>query len=279
MKTNTNHTKNSHFFSLDLTVGYWQWWFSFVVMFVSTLSMVIINAAHHVLLVIIFVITIMLSLLVKPRTISTQEYGLVWHNPRKLISWTLIAVILFAGLVYWFEHSSAEAMDASKKVIESLKFGESYQRDLLLILTVCVFAPINEELIYRAVIFKSIWNSLLKKPLVNKWLSFGIATAVSGFLFMSAHGGGGQDTQIYMILLLGMIACALYAFTGSIIAPIMFHGLNNTFALWQSFHAKHMTFSQGVFPLDLLMLATPFITLALVLLMRWVVWKIARHTT
>lgn len=278
--------QHSHrtFFSIDLTAGSFRWWFGIIILMISTLSMVLLNAGHHVSLGIIFLVTIALSCVVQPRAVSNQDYGLIWDNLPKLILWTLIAFAVFAGLVYWFEHSSTNAMKASKQVMESLKFGESYSRDLMLILTICVFAPLNEELIYRGVIFRGVWNSLLKQQRLNfgsetskKWFSFVIATAMSGFLFMSAHGGdgGGQDTQIYMILLLGVIACGLYALTGSLIAPIMFHCLNNSFAVWQSLDAGHMTFTRqaGSMPLETVMFASPALAL-LVVLSLWMMVRV-----
>lgn len=273
--------KNSTFFSIDLTVGNWRWWFGVVILLVSTLGMVLLAAEHHVLLVIVLLTTLMLSLAVKPNIITTHDYGLVLKNLPKLMVWVCCAVALFAGLVYWFEHSSPEALHASRQVIESLNFGENYKRDLLLVLTICVFAPLNEEFIYRGVIFRGIWNSLLKQhhlnlgsPTQKKWFGFTIATVVSGFLFMSAHGGEGQDTQIYMILLLGVIACGLYALTGSLLASILFHSLNNTIALWQSLHAGHMTFTTqaGALPLNILMYFSPIVTL----LLSWLIWACIR---
>lgn len=270
MQTN----ENSNFFSLDLAIGNWRWWFGIVATTVSMLSMMLLNAKHHVVLVLIFITTLLLSLLIKPRRINRQDYGLVLPKPLKTIIWTLLAVAVFAGLVYWFEHSSVEAREASKQVMESLNFGENYARDLLLILTVCVFAPLNEELIYRGVVFRGVWNSLLKQQRFNfgsnrtkKWLSFAIATGISSFMFMGIHGGGGQDTQIYMILLLGIIACSLYALTGSILAPIMFHGLNNTLALSQSLQAKHMVFTTqaDTMSLTMVMYMTPVLTMVIVL--------------
>lgn len=273
-----NQKAHSTFFSLDLTIGNWRWWFGMVILLVSVLSMVLLNAGHHFSFGIIVLATIVLSLVVKPRIISNQDYGLVWGNVPKLVLWVLIAFVGFSGLVYWFEHSNSEAMEASKEVMESLKFGASYRRDLFLILTICVFAPLNEELIYRAVIFRGIWNGLQKQQRFNfgsqhakNAVSFVIATAVSGYLFMSSHGGEGQDVQIYMILLLGVIACGLYAVTGSLLAPIMFHSLNNTFSLWQSLNNQHMVFTEqtGTIPL-IVMYASPLLVLFISLLL----WKL-----
>lgn len=277
--------KQSTFFSIDLTIGNWRWWFGIVVLLVSILSMVFLNAVHHISLGIILFTTIVLSLAIKPRVISNQDYGLVLGNIPKLILWTLIAFVIFACLVYWFEHSSSHAMEASKEVMQSLKFGESYQGDLLLILTICVFAPLNEELIYRAVIFRGIWNGLLKQKRfgfssqhVKCVISFTVATIVSSYLFMSSHGGEGQDIQIYMILLLGIIACGLYALTGSLIAPIMFHSLNNTFALWQSLDNKHMFFTEQIetIPLNIVLYASPLLVLILSLLLSGLIKLLSR---
>lgn len=279
---------NPHFFSVDLPAGNWRWWFGLVVVATFTLSMVFLNAKHHVSLGIILLVTMALSLAVKPRGIRTQDFGFQLPKPIKVLLWTLLGFAVFTGLTYWFEHSNPAAKEASKQVIESLSFGENYRRDLLLILTVGVFAPLNEELIYRAVLFRGIWNSLLKQQRIGfgsertkKLISFAIAAGVSSYFFMTAHGGEGQDTQIYMIFLLGVMACGLYALTGSLLAPILVHSLNNTFALWQSLDAGHMTFASqaGKMSLNAVMFASPLLTLVISLCIWLVIHQVSRLTT
>lgn len=208
-----------------------------------------------------------------------QDVGLAWGNTFKTIIYTLLAVIVFTGLVYLFEQQDKNAEEASKMVMESLGFGKHYGKDLMLLLSIGIFAPLNEELLFRGLIFRSLFNSLFKqKRILNntsiqtkKWFAFVLAMLVSVFLFASAHGGGGQDVQMMMLMLMGVLACWLYALTGSLIAPIMFHSINNAIALWQSKLAGHMVFSQGIISLDLVILLLPLLTLCIVMVMRWLV--------
>lgn len=276
----------SHLFSMDLCAGNWRWWFALVA-YVLSIILLLFGINHHISMWLMLVLPVLLLWLLTRQSpnqkINTQtiiqDVGLAWGNTLKTIVYTLLAVIVFTGLVYLFEQQDKNAEEASKMVMESLGFGKHYGKDLMLLLSIGIFAPLNEELLFRGLIFRSLFNSLFKqKRILNntsiqtkKWFAFVLAMLVSVFLFASAHGGGGQDVQMMMLMLMGVLACWLYALTGSLIAPIMFHSINNAIALWQSKLAGHMIFSQGIISLDLVILLLPLLALCIVMVMRWLV--------
>lgn len=226
--------KISTLYSIDLPAGHWRWWFTPLSLIAGILLFAPIN-----LIAVGIVVPLLLSMIFL-RGVSAEDFGLVIGNVGKLALLTLLAFGIMTGAVWVFESNSPEAVEASNTVIRSLGFGVDYQTDLNRLLLTCLFAPIGEELILRGAVFRPIWNAVLKQnwlspaPGVKKWLAFLIATGVSTFLFAQLHSGEGQDSQIVMVAMLSIIACGLYALTGSILAPILFHALNNAFAVWQS---------------------------------------------
>lgn len=115
--------------------------------------------------------------------------------------------------------------------------GISPSKDMLVVLIVCVFAPIGEEFIYRGLLFRATRDGIANLIFMKKMAPTAIviiSTLLSAYLFATAHGGEGQDLQIYMIGLLGIITSLAYVWSGSFYAPIMIHALNNAYALYQA---------------------------------------------
>lgn len=279
-------TNKSHFFSIDLTAGNWRWWFA-IAAYILSIILLLFSLDHHISMWLILVMPILLLWLLNRKSPDTsinaqilvQDAGFGWGKSIKNIVWTLLAVVVFTLLVHVFEQQDKNAKDASKLVMQSLGFGKVYGKDLMLLLSIGIFAPLNEELLFRGLIFRSLFNGFIQQKYIanstsvhtKKWLAFVLALVVSVFLFASAHGGGGQDVQMLMLMLMAVFACWLYAVTGSLIAPIMFHSINNAIALWQSKSAGHMEFAQGIISLEVVIWLLPLLTLVIVLFMRWLV--------
>lgn len=218
---------NERFFRVSLQPGKWKWWFSIVVFF---LSIVMFVPQRWVL------ISILVPILLTLR-VSNSDQGLVTTNFTKTIFIGVLSFLFFTVLVYFVENSSKEVSEAGKKVLDEFGFGQSSKRDWSKMLLICFWAPLSEELLYRGVFFRTIWNSLCLSKKLSKHkqlIAFIIASNISSFLFMSAHGGRGQDNQLVMLFVLGMLACVSYVITGSIYAPVIFHSLNNSYVLFNS---------------------------------------------
>ncbi len=83
-----------------------------------------------------------------------------------------------------------------------------------MLLIACVGAPIYEELIFRAGIYRYLRQKFGRTP----------ALLVSGFCFASLHGNW---AGLLPLAVLGMLLAIVYEVTGSIRVPIMAHGLFN----------------------------------------------------
>lgn len=214
-------------FAVSLKTGNWKWWFSLVV---SVLAVFMFNAQSWV--VISLIVPILLSL-----KVSRFDQGLVTEGFKKTLFIAVLSFAIFTVLVYVFENTSEKATKAGEEVMNLIGFGVSKSQDWRKILIICFWAPLGEELLYRGAIFRSIWNSILMSEKLKKYkklIAFTVATVISSFLFMSIHGGEGQDEQLVMIFILGVIACVSYLITGSIYAPVLFHALNNSYVIFKN---------------------------------------------
>lgn len=215
------------FFTTDLQSGNWKWWFSLIVLACSILFF---DAKSWI--VISILIPILLSL-----KISHSEQGLVTKNFKKTVFIGFLSFLIFTVLVYFFENFNADTTEASKKVMNEFGFGKTLQEDWHMLLLLCFWAPLGEEFLYRSVFFKTIFNSISVSKKIGKHkklIGFLVASIISSLLFMSVHGGEGQDSQLPMIFILGFLACTSYYITGSLYAPVLLHALNNSYVIFNS---------------------------------------------
>lgn len=200
------------------------------------------------------------------------DFGLDRHNITKIALASIVGFVFYIGATYVFTQLVSGAADASKEVGKTLGIGKSLPEDLFTIFVVACLTPIAEEILFRGFFFRSLRDGLantfgfFKK---NLWLTFLIANLISSYFFMMSHGGGGQELQLYMIGLMGVIAATAYAWTGSLYAPILIHGLNNTYAMYA------LGKSSFVNPtISLAMLAAiPFLTIAIVYIIQMTLAK------
>lgn len=215
------------FFTIDLQSGNWKWWFSLIVL---VCSIFFFDAKYWI------VISIIIPILLSLKT-SNSDQGLVTTNFKKTLFIGFLSFLIFTVLVYFFQNLSEDATEASKKVMNEFGFGKTLQEDWYMVLLLCFWAPLGEEFLYRSVFFRSIFNSISLSKKIGKHkkhIGFIIASIISSFLFMSAHGGEGQDSQLIMIFILGVLASVSYYITGSLYAPVLFHSLNNSYVIYNS---------------------------------------------
>lgn len=213
-------------------------------------------------------------LIARGRGRLAKETGISGGSRRSsLVAFVLIAFIAFEAFVFLYEALSPDAHAASGKVVASLGFGESWLRDLIVFLTITVAAPLGEEFICRGFLFRGIYDVLLslfvrrvRASSATRVASLVIASAASSFLFTSLHGGDGQDDQLVLIFLLGVLASVLYAITGSLFAPVLFHSLNNCFSLLLS--AGEITTALGGVGFFLVVAISPLLCVGLLVFLR-----------
>lgn len=141
-----------------------------------------------------------------------------------------IAISLAVAL---WESLSPLAEQAAQTVTDGLNLGQNPLADGLIILAVTLAAPLGEELFFRGLIHRSLRDGLLRRT--PKWLAVAVATVLSSLAFALAHTAPGQEHQIWMICLMGMGMALSYEMTGTLLAPIMIHTLNNSLAALQNF--------------------------------------------
>ncbi|MDR7401123.1 MAG: CPBP family glutamic-type intramembrane protease [Armatimonadota bacterium] len=85
------------------------------------------------------------------------------------------------------------------------------------VVLVCVLVPVGEELYFRGLLYGAL------RP-----HSPALATAVSAVVFAAVHQ---QVIHFLPILLLGVVLAVLYQRTGSLVGPMVVHGINNLVAV------------------------------------------------
>ena len=118
-------------------------------------------------------------------------------------------------------------------------------------ITICILAPIFEEILFRGLILKGMLNQKINPAL---------AIIVSGFIFGAAHL---NPWQFVGAGLLGSIFGYIYYRTKSLALPILLHALNNTLSF--SFIARNQTVEEDIFDVSNYFLIISFIISAIIL--------------
>lgn len=102
---------------------------------------------------------------------------------------------------------------------------------LFFALLVAVLAPIAEEIFFRGMIFRSLWNGIGLWP----------AAITSGLLFGSLHIDSLSNDRLLQVIplaVLGISFALLYSWTGTLYATIALHATNNAIAV-AAYAEKH----------------------------------------
>lgn len=183
------------------------------------------------------------------------------HRPKGLWLMVALAFVLITIAVRLWELLSPVAQEAAQTVTLGLNLGRSPWADGIVILVVAVAAPLGEELFFRGLIFRALRDGGLRR--LSRPVAVAIAVALSSLAFGLVHTAPGQDAQFWMICLMGAVMALSYEITGSLLAAIMVHAMNNSLAALQNFwlSAPAGTISEDM--LILLIPLAPLITYAL----------------
>lgn len=243
----------------SLPVGSWKWWHAIVAYVVVMLMISIPTFLMNWLLpldggsmasdslmtygvwmevlkfsLFIFAPILVMSVLTRQHA-SRADFGLFCGHGKKAIIATIVGLAIFIGATLIFEHYVSGAQEASEQVGQSFGFGKAVSHDLLLIFVVTVMAPLGEEFLFRGFLFRAVRDGLANfSPFLARYIGIPllVATVFSANEFMNLHGGEGQDLQLYMFGLMGIITALAYAWSGSLVATIMIHSLNNAYAVF-----------------------------------------------
>lgn len=159
--------------------------------------------------------------------LSSYEFGIHLNS---ILKTTIIGIslgLLFFGFSELIEASNKTIREGGEQVMENFNIGKNITNDFLLILSIGLFAPVVEEIIFRGAIFNSIVQGLKKITFLPKWLPLIIGLIVSSYAFVSSHGGGGQDAQLGLLAILSIITALSIYYTKNLFAPILIHAVNN----------------------------------------------------
>lgn len=85
------------------------------------------------------------------------------------------------------------------------------------VLTVAVLVPVVEETVFRGFVYQAL----------SRWVGPWVGAVLGGLVFAALHIGSSPLAQLVPLFVLGLLACVLMRLTGSLLAPIMLHCLNN----------------------------------------------------
>ena len=146
-----------------------------------------------------------------------------------------ITMLLFFLILPYFTQSFASIAAAPANYVLSELFGnpnnvgtpENITDFFWLLLSACIIAPITEELLFRGVIFK------LLSP-------FGVITAVvvSSIMFSLLHV---SPSGFIIIFAMGVMIGIVRYVSGSVIACMAFHAINNFYSIMQTVFYNHIT--------------------------------------
>lgn len=146
-----------------------------------------------------------------------QAPPLPWSQVLRYAGGTLLVVVpvvLVLGFGWNYLLRALSLPDAPQDLVRI--FAETKSRAVIagMILVACVLAPVSEELVFRAGLFRYIRQKLGRRP----------ALLVSGLCFGLLHGSW---TGFAPLAVLGMMLAIVYEATGSIRVPILVHALFN----------------------------------------------------
>lgn len=137
------------------------------------------------------------------------------------IGWAALAVATFYVLT--IVYGLAVKPDAQQDTVNQLG-GDQGTLGLIVAGTMVIaVAPVVEEFFFRGFFYRALRNRF----------SWAIAAVIDGLLFGSIHyPGNGVDGLLILppLAVLGFLFCLVYERTGTLLAPIGMHAVNNTIA-------------------------------------------------
>ena len=159
--------------------------------------------------------------------------GSWWGATLWALTWrTAVVTILFDCVDILFRHfvpaPQQATMDLSKKLAGSNLF--------VYFLVAAIIGPIVEEVLFRGFMFRGLLATFrqgrLGKWMIDHHLSNVAAVVVSAIMFTAAHALTGSNlVAFFMIFLVGCYLAEVYRRTGTLWPGILFHALNNGYAV------------------------------------------------
>lgn len=223
----------------------------------------------------LFVVIASLMPLIASRPLRRGQLALERGLNVRVIGAAICGVAVIYGISTLALLTTPAVENSSEQVLQSMGFGQDIWADCVLVLVICVGAPLAEEALLRGIVLRSLLDGVTRIGAQRgwgrefEWLAIGIAVAGSAWLFADLHGGAGQDGVIHILFLHGIIYALLYLMTGSLLVTILAHALNNSLAMIEELVSSGL-YSVTDLPFQLT-LAGPVIAISLALIWRAVI--------
>jgi membrane protease YdiL (CAAX protease family) len=142
---------------------------------------------------------------------------------RAAVGRTIAATVIAGGVFYGFLIIYSALVDTSDAQTTLEDLGTRNSAGLLVAgaLVTIALAPVTEELFFRGLVFGSLRRSI---PPVA-------AALVISLVFGALHFTGGRSALVVgPLVVLGVVFCLLYQWSGTLFAPIALHAVNNAVA-------------------------------------------------
>lgn len=151
-------------------------------------------------------------------SVSAAQFGLrptaFWRAVGAVVA-TYLGFVVLAAI--W---TSIVGSPDEEPLLDDLGVDESTLLLLLGIATVCVAAPLVEELFFRGFFFRALRN----------WAGVAGAAVLTGLVFGAMHASSSPVEHLVPLAILGGLFCLLYQYTGSLYPCIVLHAINNSIA-------------------------------------------------
>jgi membrane protease YdiL (CAAX protease family) len=150
---------------------------------------------------------------------TAWDFGLRRVRLATAAKWFAIVLLAF----YVISNVYGQLVDVGQEddLPDQLGANDSSLNLVLVLVLVCLIAPVCEELFFRGFCFTALRRRL-------GWLPGALAT---GLIFGLIHAGSADWVFLPPLGLLGFLLCVLYMRTGSLLPCMALHALNNAVAL------------------------------------------------
>jgi hypothetical protein len=150
--------------------------------------------------------------------VSAAQFGLrptgFWRSVGAIV---LIYIVFAIAAGIW---TTIVGSPDEEPLLDELGVDESTLLLVLGMLTVCVAAPLVEEVFFRGFFYRALRN----------WAGVAGAAILTGLVFGAMHATSSPVEHLVPLAVLGALFCVLYHVTGSLYPCIVLHAINNSLA-------------------------------------------------
>ena len=147
--------------------------------------------------------------------------------------WNLIQAVVLGFVAYWacgklLDLVMSWIMPGFHNVNDSAIAGMARSNYLLMVIGVVVLVPVTEEILYRGLIFRNLWQS-------SKVAAYLVSMAAFAAIHVLAYIGSESVTTLVLCFIqylpAGLCLAWTYTKADNIIAPVLVHGIINAIAI------------------------------------------------